>query len=89
MPESQRKEWDKNLTPELRRHFEDAGQPVVEHDVLHRAYSKSGKHFAALAWLAEQRDKKDRQDTIRFWLIFCTALATLIATIIGMVVAMK
>jgi hypothetical protein len=80
-------EWSKHLTQELRTHFESVGEDCVQFDVSNHNYGSKDKQFAALAWLAEQRDGRRRRDAIRFHMIFWTALATLLATLWAVVVA--
>jgi len=79
-------EWSRHLTPELRVHFDNVGEALVQNDVSNHNYRDQKKQWAALAWLAEQRDQRTRRDTIRFRLIFWTALATLIATLLAIAV---
>jgi hypothetical protein len=66
------------LTPELRGHFEHMGIAAVEFDVFNHRYTGEAKHFAALAWLAEKREEKERRESWRFRLILVIASATLI-----------
>jgi hypothetical protein len=89
MAESNREEWVRHLTPELRRHFETMGESIVEHDAVNHRYTPKENHFAALGWLAEKREQKAKREQCRFHMIFWTALATLIATVIGIILTMK
>ena len=79
--------WEPYLTPELRAHFERAGETIVEFDVTHHNYHKEEKHFAALFWLAQRRDAKKSIATRRFHLIFWVALAGLVVALVGIAVA--
>ncbi len=54
--------WRAHLTPELRAHFQRKGYSIVENEVLRNIYRAPGddrKHFAAQAWLHDQRDADD------------------------------
>ena len=79
-------EWSENLTPELRAHFESVGRELVEFDVGNKKYSTRGKHFAALAWLAEQRQEDGQKETVRFRLILTVAVLTLLVALLGVAV---
>ncbi len=79
-------EWSKHLTPELREHFGNVGRELVEQDVSNNKYGTMGKHFAALAWLAEQRQKDGRKDSARFWLLFTVGVLTLFIALLGVAV---
>lgn len=79
----------KHLTAELRKHFARMGPSVVEFDLVHHHYSAPEKKLAALAWLAERRQARERVERIRFWVLVVIAGATLIATVIGVIVSWK
>ena len=81
------KTWEQYLTPELRAHFERAGETIVEFDVTHHSYGMEEKHFAALFWLAQRRGAKKSLATRRFHLIFWVALAGLIVALVSIAVA--
>ena len=76
-------EWSQHLTQELREHFERVGAELVSYDVREHRYSKQENHFAALAWLAEQREKTDARDRTRYRWVIAVATATLIVTCVG------
>lgn len=76
-------EWSQHLTQELRDHFERVGAELVSYDVREHRYSKQEKHFAALAWLAEKREKNGRRDRDRYRWVIAVATATLIVTCVG------
>jgi hypothetical protein len=80
-------EWSRHLTQELRTHFQSVGEDSVQFDVSNHNYGSMDKQLAALAWLAEQRDGRRRRDTVRFHMIFWTALASLVATLWAVAVA--
>ncbi len=79
--------WEPYLTPELRAHFERAGETIVEYDVTQGNYDTEETYFAALFWLAQRRDAKKSIATRRFHLIFWVALAGLIVALVGIAVA--
>jgi hypothetical protein len=68
------------LTTELRRRFEALGEDVVQHDVLNRRLN-TDELAGALAWLAEQRNRKQRIEAVRFWI-----LTSLLVVLTGVVV---
>ncbi len=78
--------WSKHLTLELREHFGSVGRELVKHDVANHLYVAPDKHFAALAWLAEQRQENEQKDTARHWLLFTVAVLTFIAALLGFAV---
>lgn len=80
-------EWSNRLTPELREHFESIGRELVEHDVANHRYMAPEKKFAALAWLAEQRQEDEQKNTARHWLLFTVGAVTFIAALLGAFVA--
>ncbi len=45
-----------------------------------------GKHFAALAWLAEQRQEGGRKVSARFWLLVTVGVLTLFIALLGLAV---
>jgi len=56
-------DWSKFLTPEYRHYFEnEIGDEVVRFDVLHHRYQNPEKHYAALAWLREKREAREREN---------------------------
>ena len=57
------------LTPELRRHFEQIGEALVRRDVERRRYEEPKKQAAALAWLHERETRRERRDSFRWWAI--------------------
>ena len=79
-------EWSKHLTPELREHFKSIGRMLVEHDVANHRYGAFNKHYAALAWLAEQRQEGRRKESARFWLLFTVGVLTLSIALLGLAV---
>ncbi len=79
-------EWSQHLTPKLRTHFESVGRELVEQDVSNNKYGTMGKHFAALAWLAEQRQEGGRKESARFWLLFTVGVLTLFIALLGLAV---
>lgn len=79
-------EWSQHLTRELRVQFESIGRTLVEHDVASFRYGASSKYYAALAWLAEQRQDDERKVSARFWLIFTVGLLTLLIALLGVAV---
>ena len=79
-------EWSQHLTPKLRAHFKSIGRMLVEYDVANNRYGALGKHYAALAWLAEQPQDDGRKDSARFWLIFTVGLLTLFVALLVLAV---
>lgn len=79
-------EWSQHLTPELRKHFGNIGRELVENNIANHKYGTMGKHFAALAWLAEQRQEGGRKDSARFWLLFTVGVLTLFIALLGLAV---
>ena len=73
----QQLDWEKNLTPELRQHFESVGEDLVQKDLYQ--YALESKKFAALAWLGEKRETREVREARLFRLV----LATLIVSMIG------
>ena len=62
-------------------------EPVVRHDVTKgdfKGLDNDDKHFAALAWLREKQDERDRRERRTFWVVvatFVAAVLTLVATV--------
>ena len=80
-------EWSKLLTPELREYFGSLGKEVVEQQVADRRNMAPEKHFAALAWLDEQRQEEEqRSTTAKHWMLFTVAVLTFIAALLGVAV---
>ena len=79
-------EWSKRLTPELRECFGTLGKEVVEQQVADRRHMAPEKHFAALAWLDEQRQEEEQRSTARHWMLFTVAVLTFIAVLLGFAV---
>ncbi len=78
-------EWSIHLTPKLRTHFGNIGRELVENDVKRHVYG-TDKHWAALAWLAEQRQGGKKKATARFWLLFTVGALTLFVALLGVAV---
>lgn len=57
--------WKPLLTQALRENFESKGPEIVRQEVIEGRFSDEGKRFAALVWLKEVDDAKDRRDTHR------------------------
>jgi hypothetical protein len=82
-----REERAKFLTPEYRQWFDGIDEDLVRFDVSNHRYKAPEKHYAALAWLDERRDKKEKQEATRHkviaWLtgltLFVAALGALFA----------
>ncbi len=79
-------EWSQHLTPELRKHFGSIGKDLVEHDVANHLYVAPDKHFAALAYLAEQRQAEQQREQLRFVWVLVVGLLTLFAALLGVAV---
>ena len=73
--------WRRRLTPELRKHFENMGEEIVQFDVTNRRFGLAKKHFAALYWLREKRKDEGRRGR----LILKVAIATFVVAVIGTV----
>ena len=69
MVDETREEWKQYLTPELRAHFERVGEELVQFDVSHHNYKEREKHLAAIYWLGEKRQARERRKLAIFWLM--------------------
>ena len=78
---AQQLEWEENLTPERRQHFESVGEDLVKRDV--DRYMQDSKKFAALAWLGEKRQKQE----VREGRLFRLVLLSVILSAIGVYLA--
>lgn len=78
-----------HLTDELRAHFENVGDSLVEFDVVHHRYSSPFKHQAALYWLRERRRARDEREASRFKIVAWLAGLTLAAAVVGIVVTVR
>ena len=79
-------EWSQHLTGELREHFKSVGRVLVEQDVAIHRYGASSKYYAALAWLAEQRQADQQRDRMRFVWLLVVGLLTLFVALLGVAV---
>ena len=69
--------WPELLTDDLKAHFERVGEESVQWDVSNHRYREPEKQFAALYWLGQKREARQRQSNR----ILLVALATLIAAL--------
>ena len=73
----------KHLTPEKRELFESHGREVVEQEVANDRHWAPADRYAALAWLAEQRQEEEQKNTARHWLLFTVGVLMLLSALLG------
>ena len=82
-------DWPKFLTPDYRANFERIGEDLVRANVASHQYRVASEHYAALVWLREKREAKEKRETavashVKWTLM--VAAATLTVAIIGVLV---
>lgn len=80
---SKRDEWKAHLTPEWRQQFEDVGEESVQFDVSHHNHKSQERQYAAIYWLWEKSNARELREKRIFWIV----VATLLLTVIGLVIA--
>ena len=78
-----REERRKYLTPEYREWFDALDEDLVRHDVSNHNYKKPEKHYAAIAWLDERREKKEKQEATRFRIVAWLTAITLVVAVVA------
>ena len=69
------------LTSELRETFERKGEALVLREILsYRAYERQQ---AAVDWLQEKRQARDRREAVRFWLTFIPVVIAAAAAVVA------
>lgn len=81
LPEPSHGAWRHCLTSELRETFERKGEALVLREIL--SYHAFEKQQAAVDWLQEKRQARDRRDVVRFWLILVPAVIAAVAAVIA------
>lgn len=61
-------EYKAHLTGELRELFDAKGYELVHQELIYNRYEALEKRKAAVAWMAEGRDKKSRAEWVKFWI---------------------
>jgi hypothetical protein len=69
------------LTSELRETFERKGEALVLREIL--SYHAFEKQQAAVDWLQEKRQARDRRDVVQFWSILVPAVVAAVAAVIA------
>ncbi len=74
------------MTPDRERHFDRMGEKLVFRDVAERRYQEPEKYFAAVYWLGQQANKREKrvERTLRIaQLTLIVASLTLIVSIVS------
>jgi hypothetical protein len=62
------KEYKTHLSNEWRELFEAKGYELVHLELTEKWYEALEKRKAAIAWMAEEREKKKKGERIKFWI---------------------
>ena len=81
LPEPSHGAWRHYLTSDLRETFERKGEALVLREIL--SYHGFEKQQAAVDWLQEKRQARDRRDVVHFWSILVPAIIAAVAAVIA------
>jgi len=76
-------EWEQNLTPQRRQHFDSLGEDLVGRELDH--YMQEAQKFAALAWLSERAQKREVREARLFRLVLLSVILSAIGVYVGLV----
>jgi hypothetical protein len=75
------------IREEWRKEFEHTGEELVRSYYFGKYYrSNAEKEDAALCWLNEKRNERDRRGKIMFWLVVVSAVAGLAGLVVPFIV---